>query len=161
MEHIHGVRRTVEAKPRGTYPRRWAICQTLVLLGSTTSVAGLALVTALLQGTAGAVPAWVGLLAVVPGVAFWDWHLVTRIANPQGFARGELLSWPFFAYSVLILAGLAAYGIAFWLEGSTPALGISLFASAAILLGLLYVFKDMPPFVHYLMILGISLVLFI
>ena len=143
------------------YSGRWKISQGLVILGSTTSVLGLALVAIWLHGTAGAVLAWAGLVAVTAGAVLWVWHLVVRILNPRGFARGELLFWPFLAYSVLTPAGLAAYGIAFWLNGANTGLGIGLLAGAAIVLGLEYVLRDMPPFVHYAMTFAIGLVLFL
>jgi len=41
------------------YAERWTISQALVILGSTTSVIGLALVTSWLQGTAGATLAYI------------------------------------------------------------------------------------------------------
>jgi len=142
-------------------PRRWRISQALVALGSMVSVAGLALVTVLMQGLAGAALAWVGLVAVIPGLLFWVWHLALRVVSPQDFARGELPRWHYYAYSVLTLAGLAAYGIAFWIEGSTPLFGIGLTFGAAVVLVLLYVFKGMPPFVYYALTLAIGLMLLI
>ena len=143
------------------YAERWTISQALVILGSTTSVIGLALVTSWLQGTAGATLALLGLFAVAIGGVLWDWHLVMRILIPQVFARGELLFWPFLIYSVLTPVGLAAYGIAFWLDGANAILGTGLLAGAVLVLGVEYVLKDMPPFVHYAMTLAVGLVLFI
>lgn len=142
------------------YTWRWTISQALVILGSTISVIGLALVASWLQGTAGATPALMGLIAVAIGGVLWDWHLVMRILTPQVFARGELLFWPFLIYSVLTPVGLAAYGIAFWIDGANTILGTGLLVSAVLVLGVEYVLKDMPPFVHYAMTLAIGLVLF-
>lgn len=140
---------------------RWAISQAFVILGSTASIMGLALVTSWLQGTAGATLALVGLIAVTIGGVLWDWHLVMRIRNAQGFARGELLFWPFLIYSILTPAGLAAYGVAFWVDAANPFFGAGLLAVALIVLGLEAILKDMPPFVHYAMTLAIGLVLFL
>jgi hypothetical protein len=143
------------------YTARWNISQAMVILGSTTSVIGLSAVTGRLLGTAGASLALVGLAAVAIGGILWDWHLVMRILNPQGFAHGELLYWPFLIYSILTPIGLAAYGVAFWLGGTDLVLEASLLAGATIVLGLEYVPKDMPPFVHYAMTLIVGLVLFL
>jgi hypothetical protein len=144
-----------------TYAGRWTISQMLVILGSTTSIIGLGLLTSWLQGRITAALALIGLIAVMVGGVVWTWHLIMRIVDPHRFARGELTFWPFLAYSVLTPVGLATYGIAFWVDGPNTILGIGLVAVALLVLGLEYILKDMPPFVHYAMTLSIGLVLFL
>ncbi len=143
------------------YPGRWTLSQSMVILGSTVSVIGLALVTAWLRGINSAPLALVGLAAVTTGGVLWIWHLAMRIINPQRFARGESLFWPFLAYSILTPAGLVFYGIAFWLDEINTLLGVGLCVLGVIVLILEYILKDMPPFVHYAMTLAIGLVFFL
>ena len=63
------------------------------------------------------------------------------------------------AFSVLVLLGLAGFGIAFWLQGIHRALGVGIFFAALLILGLFLKLKGMPPITYYLPTLVIGLIL--
>jgi hypothetical protein len=128
----------------------------------------------------GAVIAAVGLMALVPhlprgassvgiasavcvtvGTLLWLWHLQLRISSPAAFAGGANPIWHFAVYTVLMQAGLLLLAAAFYFAKwplwmiLVLALGTSLSILAMVL------FRDVPPFVHYvwLLVVGIGMML--
>jgi hypothetical protein len=87
-----------------------------------------------------------GMLA---GALLWGINLVLRATDLEGFAAGTQPNAPFLAYTLLTLLGLAVWGW-FYLQGGYPAwLGWATLGPAVALFVLLLIFKDMPPFVYY------------
>lgn len=141
------------------WPRRWILSQSFVVLGAITQAAGSILLALVFSGSQGALAAKIGAVAFVFGHVFWIWHLGLRMVEPGRFARGELPGWLYRAYSIPTLLALASFGVAFWLQGIHRALGVGIFLGALLVLGLLFKFSDMPPFIYYLMTLAIALTL--
>jgi hypothetical protein len=88
----------------------------------------------------------------------WAWSLYLRGTRIREFAFGTLPGWPFATYVLLTIGGLALLGIGL-LNGGFPAwLGwFTLGADLVFLTGYLR-FEDIPPFVFYLLLLLVGLV---
>ena len=140
-------------------PRRWILCQSLVILGGIVSVAGSVFLIPLFGESLGALPARIGVVGFVLGHVFWIWEVGLRTVQPQKFAKNELPGWLYRTYSILILLALAGFGVGFWLQGIHRVLGAGIFLAALLVLGLFLKFDDMPPFVYYAMTLAIGLTL--
>jgi hypothetical protein len=139
----------------------WSASQVLFGLGASIASIGLGFVAYHLRGTPGAIWAYIGLVAVILGAVLWDGHVYLRAVDPEGFVEGRLIGWLFPAYALLTQTGLLAFGIAYvradypaWLGGIT--------VGGAVIFFIVYlVFKDIPPFVYYVLtfIAGIRLML--
>ena len=140
-------------------PRRWTLSQYLVILGGLVSMAGTVLLVFLFSGSRGFLPAVIGAAGFVLGHVFWIWIVILRILKPQRQVTGEFPGWLFPSFSFLAQLGLAGFGVAFWLQGIHPLLGIVIFSGALLIFLLFLKFKGLPPFVYYLMTLVIGLVL--
>jgi hypothetical protein len=138
-------------------PRRWVLCQSLVILGGITNVVGAIFLLPLFREYGGALLVVIGVVVFLLGHVFWIWNLGLRTVHPEEFAKNELPGWLFRVYSILVLLGLASFGAAFWLQGIYQVLGAGLFLGALMILGSFLKFKDMPPFVYYAMTLAIGL----
>jgi len=143
------------------YERLWVISQYAFGLGAVVAAAGYLL----LARAGGPQAAYGGLLTLVSsgmlaGALLWGINLFMRATDFEGFANGMQPNWPFLAYTLLTLLGLAVWGYVY-LQGGFPVwLGWGTLVPALILLGLLLVFRDMPPFVYYLIGLETVWVLF-
>jgi hypothetical protein len=138
----------------------WTISQVLFVLGASVTAIGLGLVAYRLRGSPGAPLAWLGFGVVAVGAVLWDWHVYLRALDPAAFAFGTLPAWQFVAYTLLTLAGLAAFGVVYLRAGFPAWLGGVTIAGAAVLLVLYLVFRDMPPFVYYILTLLAGIVMF-
>jgi hypothetical protein len=139
---------------------QWTISQVLFALGASVTAIGLGLAAYLLRNSPGAPLAWLGFAAVAVGAILWDWHVILRALDPAAFAHGTLPLWQFTAYTLLTTAGLAAFGVVYLRAGFPTWLGVLTIAGAAALFVLYLVFKDMPPFVYYLLTLLAGIVMF-
>ena len=74
---------------------------------------------------------------------------------------GENTPYLFIVYSVLTQAGLVLIGIFFLKSDIVNWIGWMFIIGAAIFFVLMVIFKDMPPFVYYVLTLIASIVLFI
>ncbi len=129
----------------------WTASQVLFGLGASIAAIGLGFVAHHLRGAPGAAWAYIGLVAVILGAVLWDGHVYLRAVDPEGFVEGRLISWLFPAYAILTQLGLLAFGVAYlradyptWLGGVT--------VGGAIIFFIVYlVFRDIPPFVYYIL----------
>lgn len=139
----------------------WSASQVLFGLGASIAAIGLIFVAYHLRGTPGAVWAYIGLVAVILGAVFWDGHVYLRAVDPEGFVEGRLIGWLFPAYALLTQLGLLAFGVAYLRAGYPAWLGGITVGGAVIFFIVYLVFKDIPPFVYYVLtfIAGIRLML--
>jgi hypothetical protein len=108
---------------------------------------------------------WPRVLLVVPaaalaaGALLWSWHTYQRAVDPAAFFSGELPRWPFSVYTISTLAAVAFAG-AYFLDHQTTWLGLTLTIGATVFLLAFLVFHDLPPFVHYglLLVMAIHLI---
>jgi hypothetical protein len=139
---------------------QWTISQVLFGLGASVTAIGLGLAAYLLRRSPAAPLAWLGFVAVAVGAILWDWHVLKRALDPAAFAHGTLPLWQFTAYTLLTVAGLAAFGVVYLRVGFPAWLGVVTVAGAAVLFVLFLVFKDMPPFVYYILTILTGIVMF-
>ncbi|MQC25893.1 MAG: hypothetical protein DWG76_00370 [Chloroflexi bacterium] len=133
----------------------WVLSQYGFGLGAVVTAFGFVLL-ARAQGNALAGTVSYGMLV---GALLWGINLFTRATDFAGFANGTQPTWPFLTYTFLTMLGLAVWGW-FYLQGGFPIwLGWATLLPTLILFVLLAVFKDMPPFVYYLISLMTAWVL--
>lgn len=137
----------------------WTASQVLFGLGASIAAIGLGFVAYRLRTTPGAVWAYVGLAAVILGAVLWDGHVYLRGVDPEAFVEGRLIGWLFPAYALLTQLGLIAFGVAYLRAGYPAWLGGVTVGGAIIFFMVYLVFKDIPPFVYYILtfIAGIRL----
>jgi hypothetical protein len=141
-------------------PDQWLLAQLLFALGSIVTAVGIGLVAARTAGQGFTIYLTTSAVVVTVGALLWCWHVYLRAAEPARFIAGELPLWPFAAYSLLTMAGLALLGTAL-LQTTLPTwVGRLPIGSAALFLILALVFGDMPPLVYYLITLTIGVVLY-
>lgn len=151
----------------------WTLGQFLAAAGTAAAPMGfLRLAAQLRQSTQTAGPASepargenlaaAGAAALLAGSPLFVWDLAVRAADIEKFAYRRGAAWPFLAYAGLQTCGIGLLGVALQsssLKGRT-ALGAA--ASAPLFAGILLRYKDIPPFVFYLVetALGVKLLRF-
>jgi hypothetical protein len=143
------------------YPRRWSISQIGVILGAIVSAIGFLMLAPLFKGTDAESLILIGVVAFLLGHILWIWHLILRISDPPAFATATLPAWQFTWYALLTPLGLLICGVSFWLHGANTWLGIGMVVASLAYLAVMAIFKDIPPFVYYLLTLIVGLVLII
>jgi hypothetical protein len=141
--------------------RAWSASQVLFGLGASIAAIGLGFVAYHLRTTPGAVWAYIGLAAVILGAVLWDGHVYLRAIDPEGFVEGRLMGWLFPAYALLTQFGLLVFGVAYLRAGYPAWLGGITVGGAVIFFIVYLIFKDIPPFVYYILtfIAGVRLML--
>jgi uncharacterized membrane protein YuzA (DUF378 family) len=102
----------------------------------------------------------VACVAMIVGALAWCWSLSLRGTRIEDFVFGRQPAWPFVTYVLLTIAGLALLGAGL-LTGDFPTwLGWLVLVADLAFLGAYVGYKDVPPFVFYLLLLvaGIALV---
>lgn len=95
----------------------------------------------------------------VIGASTWPYGCYLRAIHPADFALGNLVAWPFTTYVVLTNVGLGRFGVAL-LAGVFPDwLGGLVLAADLAFLGLHIATRDIPPFVFYLLLTVVGVVL--
>ena len=114
----------------------------------------------------------VACVAMIVGALAWCWSLYLRGTRIEDFVFGRQPAWPFVTYVLLTIAGLALLGAGLLTGefadarggGSTQHfptwLGWLVLVADLAFLGAYVGYKDIPPFVFYLLLLvaGIALV---
>lgn len=131
----------------------WRLASPLYAVGPLVAAAGVGFLA-----SRGALYAW-ACATLVLGALSWAWVALVRAGRIREFAYGQLPGWPFVAYVLLTIAGLALLGVALLLDGEAPAwIGwLTIAADTAFLLGFLR-YRDIPPFVFYLLFIVIGVV---
>ena len=131
----------------------WIVTQTFFALGAIITALGLSVTAYHLRGfTTSGLVVFV-IIAVVLGASLWSWSMYQRMVDPATFTSGTPLAWQFMAYSLLTQFGLVAMGV-INLQSGLPNWVGWLYIGGGILFFVGYlVFKDMPPFVYYLVTL--------
>lgn len=141
------------------YPRRWSASQVGVILGAIVSAIGFVMLAPLFKETDAASLILFGVVAFLLGHILWIWHLILRINDPAAFATATLPAWHFTWYALLTPLGLFICGVSFWLHGAYTWLGIGMVIASLAYLAIMAIYKDIPPFVYYLLTFIVGLVL--
>ena len=91
----------------------------------------------------------------------WSWHVTERILDPQGFAYGTNTPYLFLIYSILTEIGLFLIGFYLLKTHVRDWVAWMFIIGAALLFILMFIFKDMPPFVYYVLTLVMSVALLV
>jgi hypothetical protein len=137
----------------------WAVAQILFAAGALVTAAGIGLAAYRAPPPSAAALTWSATL-MGGGALLWSRHVYLRAVDPARFTAGELPLWLFAGYSLLTVAGLVFAGIAVLRMGLPPWVGWLCIGGAATFLVLGIAFGDMPPFVYYVVMLTLGIVLF-
>lgn len=96
-------------------------------------------------------------LILVAGALTWTLSCAARGIHPDHFSRGRLPAWPFRAYVVLTIVGLAMLGVALLLADNFHWAGWLVLALDASFVGLYAATDDFPPFLFYLVLMVVGL----
>lgn len=142
-------------------PVEWAASQILFGLGGAVAAVGLGLLTLHLRSANNAAGAgYLGFATMALGAICWGVIVYLRYTLPLEIVFKEpTLGWWFIAYTLLTQAALIAYGVALFQAGYPRWLGLGTIGLATASLVAYLVFKDMPPFAHYVITFVIGLAL--
>jgi hypothetical protein len=137
----------------------WRTAQPLYGLGPIIAAAGVGYLATAAPTRATRATFAAACLALAVGALAWAWSVYLRGTRVAEFAFGTLPGWPFATYVLLTIGGLALLGAGL-LAGRFPAwLGwLTLGADLSFLVGYLC-FRDIPPFVFYLLLLLVGAVM--
>lgn len=114
-------------------------------------------------GLAGRDRAWsvglvltVAFLSLVAGALTWTLSCAARGIHPDDFARGRLPAWPFRAYVVLTIVGLAMLGVSLLLADNLHGAGWLVLALDASFVALYAATDDFPPFLFYIVLVVVG-----
>lgn len=141
-------------------PGAWRASQWMFGGGALLFGLGVAIGTFALRERFSAPLLYLPAVLLLVGAVSWSWHVYQRALDPIAFVEGALPGWQFLLYTVLTLAALALIGAALRQMAFPGWAGWVLLGGAALLFVLYVIFKDLPPFVHYLLGLVVG-VLFI
>jgi hypothetical protein len=136
---------------------RWRVGQPLFGIGALLAALGVGFLAA---DSASPEQSWFvvsGALLFVGAVA-WSWSVLLRGVHPREFALGELPGWPFALYIWLTIAGLAPLGVGLVLSDQPDWTGWLTLGLDALFLATYLRYRDIPPFVFYLLLLVIGVV---
>jgi len=150
----------------------WRIAQPFYGLGAIACAVGVGYLAADATAASTGILFTVACAVMVIGSLAWCWSLYLRGTRIQDFVSGRQPGWPFATYVMLTITGLALLGIGMLVGefadarggGSTqqyPAwLAWLILVADVAFLGAYVGYKDVPPFVFYLLFLvaGIALV---
>lgn len=97
-------------------------------------------------------------VALVIGSCLWAYSCMLRGLHIADFALGRLPGWPFAGYALLTISGLALLGSGLLNAGYPDWLGWLVLGSDVLFLGFYLRTSDLPPFVFYLLLLLVGVV---
>lgn len=139
---------------------QWTVAQALFALGALVTAAGIGMLAYRAAGDGPSFLLAAATAVMALGAVLWSWHVYGRAVDPAAFASGELAAWPFALYSLLTMAGLVLIGMALLQTQMAPWVGWLSIGAAALFLVLGVIFRDMPPFVYYVVTLTAGIMLF-
>jgi hypothetical protein len=130
--------------------RAWQIAQPLYGVGALIVAVGVAFLAAASDGASRALLA-AACATLVIGAFAWGWSLYLRGTRVSDFAFGALPAWPFATYVLLTIGGIVLLALGLLAGDFRPWLGwVTLGADVFFLAGYMR-FRDIPPFVFYLL----------
>jgi len=95
--------------------------------------------------------------ALAIGALAWEWSLYLRGTHVSEFAFGTLPGWPFATYVLLTIGGIALLALGLLIGDSPSWLGWTTLGADVVFLAGYLRFKDIPPFVFYLLLVLVGL----
>ncbi len=137
----------------------WRSAQPLYGLGAILSAAGVGVLAAVAEAPGARVVLWGSCAVMTLGALAWCRSLFLRGTRVADFAAGSLPGWPFTTYALSTIGGLLLLGAGLFGAGLPAWLGwCDLAATLAFLVGFLWA-KDIPPFLFYLLLGVVGVVL--
>jgi hypothetical protein len=138
---------------------QWNVAQILFGLGSIVTVIGLGLMVMGFKETSLKSLAYTAIILMITGALLWSWSVTERIISPEGFVTGNNTPYLFLIYSILTQVGLFLIGFFMLKTAVANWLGWMFIIGSLLLFILMGIFRDMPPFVYYVLtlVLAISL----
>lgn len=139
---------------------QWMVAQWLFALGALVTAAGIGLFALRSIGERASIFLFPSAALIGVGALLWGWHVYQRAVDPARFVAGDLPSWGFVTYSLMTILGLAVLGVGLLRTDMQPWVGWLSIGAAGLFLVVGVVFRDMPPFVYYIILLMIGFMLF-
>lgn len=138
----------------------WVFSQVLFISGAVVTALGIGLTAYQMRNLPESALVYTGFLLIVIGAVMWVWLCYRRGGNPTALVAGDISAWPFISYTLLTQAGLVLVGV--MLLGSSLAdwVGWMLIGGSSLCFVLFMVFKDVPPFVYYILTLITGIMLY-
>ena len=132
---------------------QWNISQALFGLGALITAWGIGFVQYNLYSTPRLNLGWTSATAFALGAILWSIHVYLRMTAPEGWINGEFLyiGHLFVIYSILTQLGLVLLGLKILNSDFSPWVGWMFAVGGGLFFLLMIVFKDMPPFVYYVL----------
>lgn len=138
----------------------WIFGHILFGLGSIITVVALGIQSYGLKEIAYSMWSHLGVILLSLGAVLWCWTVIDRIINPEDFAYGRNTPYLFPAYSLLTQVGLAFIGIMLLKASVANWIAWMFIVGSAVLFLLMVIFKDMPPFVYYVLTIVAAVALY-
>lgn len=140
--------------------RAWVISQIFFTSGAVVAAAGMGLAAYQWRILPGSKMAYVGFAVIGIGAILWVWDCYLRAGDPQALVEGTLPTWPFIGYTLLTQAGLVLVGVVMLRSALPSWVGWMVISGALVFFVLYLIFKDMPPFVYYVLTLITGIMLY-
>jgi hypothetical protein len=131
--------------------RAWQVAQPLYGIGPVIAAAGVAFLADRSDGGGRAVLA-ASCAALAIGAAAWGWSVYMRGTRVSEFAFGTLPAWPFTTYVLMTIGGIALLALGLLVGDFRAWLGWLTLSIDVVFLATYLRFKDIPPFVFYLLL---------
>lgn len=131
--------------------RAWRTSQLFFSLGVVVSTLGVALAAYSLKDQSSASFLFTAAAFLSTGAVAWVWHAYLRAIDPTAFVNGSVPNWHFTFYTLLTMAAFLLIGIALPRMGFSIWIGWILGGGTLLFFVLYLIFKDIPPFAHYLL----------
>ena len=138
----------------------WIFGHILFGLGSIITVVAFGIQSYGLKEIANSMWSHLGVILMSLGAVLWCWIVIERIINPEDFAYGRNTPFLFPAYSLLTQLGLVFIGIMLLKSSMANWIAWMFIIGSVILFLLMVIFKDMPPFVYYVLTIVAAVALY-
>lgn len=139
---------------------QWKVTQFLFAAGAIVTGIGIGLTGILFRNHSVTTTIYLSAALILLAAVFWVWHVYLRAVYPLAFTDRKIPVWLFAVYTLLTQAGLIVFGIALLSTGLPSCTGWLMIGSMVFFFLLTIIFKDMPPFVYYLMTLVIGVMIY-
>ncbi len=129
----------------------WRVSQPFYAVGALLAAAGVLVLAGESEGTSAALLAVSGALLLVGALA-WSVSVLRRAQRPRDFALGLLPAGPWVTYVWLTFAGLALLGLGLLAGTGSAWPGWVVLGADAVAVAAYLRFGDIPPFVFYLVL---------
>jgi hypothetical protein len=132
---------------------QWMVAQVFFALGALVTAAGIGIIAYHFRGQSFSALMNTAVVILAIGALLWTWHVYLRAIDPQLFVPKGIPVWYFAAYTLLTQIGLAFFGVALLRTELQNWVGWMMIGSMGLFFLLTLIFRDMPPFVYYVVTL--------